>query len=296
MTKNSEQLPILAAVEFAGADAAHFLQGQLTINSETLPVGQWRRAAYCSRQGRMISCGLLARLPDGAPAQRFVFIMRADIADTTAALLKRFVLRAKVTITTPPLCIAARGSEIIAPALKGGAIAINDDVASLHEGDERALVFNISEAARPHVAGSSSPITGDWEKTEIQRAVPWVGADTRELFIPQFLNLDVLGGVDFDKGCFVGQEVIARLHHLGEVKRRGMIVTGEGAPRPGATLKTAEDKPAGEVVNSVGDGSGFIALAAIVKSALTQDLLIDGRRVTVQPPPYDITEHEKFKR
>ena len=74
--------------------------------------------------------------------------------------------------------------------------------------------------------------SNNWQRAEIVRGIPWIGKATMEMFLPQFINLDLLGGVSFRKGCYVGQEVIARLHYLGAVKRRAMIIRGSGKTPP----------------------------------------------------------------
>ena len=134
----------------------------------------------------------------------------------------------------------------------------------------------------------------NWHLGEIQRGVPWLCMALQDVLIPQFVNFDVLGGVDFQKGCFVGQEVIARLHHLGEVKRRGMIVSGGGMAAAADTLTDVNGKPAGVIVNSAAVAEGFVAFASVMRAAGA--LLLDGRQVSAQLPPYPIVEQEKFKR
>ncbi len=297
----------LAAVAFDGADAAHFLQGQLTINSETLAANTWRRAAYCSRQGRMIACGLLLRWADDDAGQHFLWVMHDDIAATLASQLQRFVLRAKVKISQPALYFSAVvAKEAKTPALPqgSGAIDLYEDtaIARINEGDGSGIIFNRAEMS-PEVwqaqCAQRQTITADaWQQNEAQRAVPWVNTATQDMFIPQFLNFDLLGGVDFEKGCFVGQEVIARLHHLGNVKRRGMVVsaTSGGCLSPAMVIKTAEGKTAGEVVNSVATPQGCIAFAAIVKELAEQELWAEEHALHITPPPYPIIEAEKFKR
>ena len=300
----------LAAVSFYGADAAHFLQGQLTINTETLAAGEWRRAAYCSRQGRMLANGLLLHLPADAPY--FLFIMSADIAEAVAAMLRRYVLRAKVTVALPALQISVTAADGLAPVLPGGTVDFYEQIARIDEGGGLRWTVAVDAPLPPDSGGAESGLSpAVWQRGEIERGVAWVSEKTQDNVLPQFVNYELIGGVDFEKGCFVGQEVIARLHHLGAVKRRGMMISAAAGnvPAAGEVLRTAAGKPAGEVVNSValaeGDAAaaGFIGFAAVGKDA--GELLIGDEEavaaataipLTVQPPPYPIIEHEKFQR
>lgn len=295
-------------VTFRGADAAQFLHGQLTTNTETLAAGSWQRTAYCSRQGRMLANGILAHLPqEGEGAPCFAFVLGADIAESVAAMLKKFVLRAKVVVEVAAARVFVEGADATPPALAGGAVTLRDSgdggMAAIDEGGGRVLLFNVDAHGAEDAQEGQGDGSAAWQRAEIDRGIAWVSAATQDAIIPQFVNLELLGGVDFHKGCFVGQEVIARLHHLGEVKRRGMIVHGGGgasAAAAGDALKTAEDKPCGEIVNSVPTEGGFIALAAVARSAVAAEgaaeINCNGSAVTVQPPPYPIVEQEKFKR
>lgn len=275
---NTHPINQLAAVEFVGADAASFLQGQLTINSETLQAGAWRRAAYCSRQGRIITCGILCRLAADDGEQRFLWIVAADSADDVTTQLRRFILRAKVR--TAILSAAFFGGSGKTPAAAAGDVVVDGDTLSLDDGLRVTL-----NAAGNNADGDNQA----WARTEIKRAVPWISAKTRELFIPQFVNFELLGGVNFDKGCYVGQEVIARLHHLGQVKRRGVILAGAAAPPPpGTVVSDSDGNNAGEIVNSASDGDGFIALASVKLSRMTTPLFVGDSAVKPTPPPYPL--------
>ena len=282
----------LAAVSFVGADAASFLQGQLTANTQTLLPGRWRRAAYCSRQGRVLVCGLICRLPHD-DADHFLFIVAADTAADMTTQLRRFILRAKVRTETVAAVFTAGNVSTTPPAAEGDLIAV-DGAWRVDENGEQGLHVYLGDTAE---AAASAVVTGDdddaWGRAEILRGVPWVNSQTQGLFIPQFINFELLGGVDFEKGCYVGQEIIARLHHLGKVKYRGMIICGNGPPpQAAAALMNGDDKKAGEVVNAIGDGDGgFVALASINTSlAMTNGggLQCNNSVVQLRRPPYPL--------
>lgn len=281
----------LAAVEFAGEDAAAFLQGQLTVNTLTLAPGHWRRAAFCSRQGRVIACGILGRLP--TEAQRLVFIVAADIAADFKTQIARYILRAKVRAEVLPARFVAMLPAAVAPPPSGGIVTITDSIAAFTEeaADGVNLFFNLAEAADDSMLTGGAAVTADdgfsWVRAEIQRAVPWISAQASARLIPQFINLEILDGVDFDKGCYVGQEIIARLHYLGEVKRRGVILRGNTPPPPVASAVTTEaGKSAGEIINAAPADNGYIALAAVMPALMEETLIVAEHSVTVSPPPY----------
>ena len=135
--------------------------------------------------------------------------------------------------------------------------------------------------------------SNNWQRAEIVRGIPWIGKATMEMFLPQFINLDLLGGVSFRKGCYVGQEVIARLHYLGAVKRRAMIIRGSGkTPPEGAKITTADGANCGEVINAAEDGDGFVALAALVIAKTAGEVFYDGKALTITRPDYLTKESE----
>lgn len=259
MTNTNTTSAKLARVAFDGADAAAFLQGQLSADVAALEVGKWARAAYCSRQGRVLASMVLCRAGD----DNYVAAVRDDIADDLITRLSRFVLRAKVSMRRDD------GNVVFA---KGEGFAIDDD-----------LIIR---------AEDNNGEDDDWQRAEILRGIAWIGKDTQEMFLPQFINLDLLGGVNFKKGCYVGQEVIARLHYLGAVKRRAMIIRGKGdKPPEGAKLLDAKGATMGEVINAVNDndnnnGETFTALAALILAKMEGGVFYNDNNLSITPPNY----------
>ena len=275
----------LATIDFVGADAAVFLQGQLTIDTQKLAEGHWRRAAYCSRQGRMLANGLLCRLTE----EKFRFVVSADLAEQTAAFIKRFVMRAKVRVEVINVSTKAlMKSEAPSPPARQGEVR--------EEGDECTIVVSPDCSVVLSANGGEEEVSA-WRQNEIESGVVWLQAASIDRLIPQFANLEALAAVDFDKGCFVGQEVIARLHHLGEVKRRTFVVRGDGGcPPPAAPITDEASKTVGEVVNSIAGKSGYCALACLAVAATAESIKIQEEAVRLSPPPYDFPQKEKFNR
>ncbi|MGI9296481.1 MAG: YgfZ/GcvT domain-containing protein [Gammaproteobacteria bacterium] len=245
MNENPTTTGYLAAACFDGADAAAFLHGQFSADIAALPPARWRRAAYCSPKGRALATMIVARRDGG-----FVVLLPASLADSVAAGLSRFVLRAKVKISRPPCAVDARVSaaDFVVAADGGGVIEEEDGALEIDEGGGARLRLRFDSAA------AADGDDAAWRRMQILRGVPWIDSATSGRFVPQYFNWDLLGGVSFQKGCYVGQEIIARLHYLGNVRRRGYILRG-GGPPPAAGEKIG----AAEVINAAPDGDGFAA-------------------------------------
>ena len=254
----------LAALRFVGADAAQFLQGQLTADCLRLPRGEWRYAAYCSPKGRILANGVLLR----ADENDFAFVVDSQRAGAVGKRLSMFVLRAKVKIENDDGAFFA--------VIDNGAQSPN----RFAPDPARESLWRICEAPQPRrtilwardeaaaeAAQAQNPITAtEWRRAQIEAGIGWIGDDNADSLIPQMIDWDSLGGVNFQKGCYVGQEIIARLHYRGRAKKRAALLRGAGAPPPrGASLTGGGlgAQSAGEVVMTAADGAGgFVALAS----------------------------------
>ena len=266
----------LALIVIEGDDAAHFLQGQISADTVTLADGRWLRAVYCNPKGRILASLIICR-----DDKRFFAVLAQDIADGIAARLKMFVMRAKVKITRLNAVFAATTEKVPPPVGDG---EISRDGESFVLSGESFRFWPDSTFFVSAIADN-----GDWLRNEILRGVPWIGKATQEIFIPQFVNFDLLHGINFKKGCYVGQEIIARLHYLGGVKKRGMIISGDGeAPQAGGKLSTAAGLSFAEIVNSSAIGDSFISFAAVTKTAVGQELFWRDQPLTIKPPPYGL--------
>jgi tRNA-modifying protein YgfZ len=196
----------LGILRARGADAVSFLQGQLS-NDTTLAKGCWQLTGYHTPQGRAIALLRLTQLgPDDLLA-----VLPLELVPPVIARLQRYVLRAKVQLTDDSPQWAIRGYAGAPPPLAPGAIA-------LPYGSSRQLAV-IPQAAGP-APGVVDGTRRDWIASDIADGLPQVYTATSEAFVAQMLNLDVTGGIALDKGCYTGQEIIARAHYRGHVKRR----------------------------------------------------------------------------
>ena len=293
----------LSALAVEGPDAAAFLQGQFTSDVDSLAVGASQFSAWCSPKGRVLANFLLRRLPGDA----FEMLLPGGLLESVRKRLGMFVLRSKVTLTDASQAAVrigvggpAAGARVAsafgsAPALHhslavdGGAlIALPGGRFVALVGPERAeAVWSRLSATRP--AGFPC-----WQWLTVRAGVPVITPPTQDQFIPQMLNLDALDGVSFRKGCYTGQEVVARTQYLGRLKERlALAHVGGKPPAPGTRLfaRPFADQPCGTVVNAAAaPGGGADLLAVAQTAAIASDALrlgaTDGAAASLLPLPY----------
>ncbi len=272
-------LPSLSVLSFRGSDALRFLHGQLTADVAALAAGEARLAAWCNAQGRVLAVPWLVGGDD-----RVLAVLPHELAADVADGLRRYVLRAKVSVSdeSGTLSVAGIAGTASVPVAAGA-------VAARLPGD-RALLIGPPAALAAACAGLQAGDESAWWAMAIRRGEPVVTLATRGAWIPQMLNLDLVGAVSFAKGCYPGQEIVARAHHLGRVKRRmaRYRIEGEGLPAPGAALLHDGVKVAELVVAAGGDPPE--ALAVVELEALGRPLADErgARRFVPAPLPYAV--------
>jgi folate-binding protein YgfZ len=254
-----------------GADAATFLHSQLTQDIEGLGANEARLAGYCSPKGRLLASFIVWR---PAPDE----VLLACSADVLAATLKRlsmFVLRAKCKLSDASAERALYG--VVGDALPlpeaAGAVQADADRTLIRlpdvEGQARALLAQPADAAVPADLPSIDLATWNW--LEVRSGVARIVAPTVEQFVPQMVNMEVVGGVNFKKGCYPGQEIVARSQYRGTVKRRAMLFDSEAELQAGQEVFHSDDpgQPAGLVANAArGPGGTSSALVEVKLAAL----------------------------
>lgn len=286
-----------------GEDAASFLQGQLTNDIAGLGAGRALLAGYCSAKGRLLASFVVWRDEAGD-------ILLACSADLLAATLKRlsmYVLRAKCKLSDAsaelPLWGLAGEAALVAldPAPSGQAWAVSAVAGGQAIGLPAAKV-GAHAVPRLLLAAGAVPDTlpildeATWRWLEVKSGTARIVAATVEQFVPQMVNLDLVGGVSFQKGCYPGQEVVARSHYRGTLKRRAFVLSGPETPQPGQEVFDAADpdQPAGMVVLGgahAGSHAGLVELkiAASQGSALRLGRA-DGPPLALQALPYTLPE------
>ncbi len=278
-------LPDYRCLEVSGDDALSFLQGQLSSDLNAREAGEGQLSSFSSPKGRVLAMPRLLRT--GAS---FRLVVPAEISDAFAADLSRFILRARVRITPLPARISGlmeAGSPPMAPA-GGWVLALPDPSSSLWIAIDPDL-----NASTPPGDGWQEISRGDWERLEVEAGLPEIFEATRDRFVAQMINLDLLGGVSFTKGCYVGQEIIARAHHLGRIKRRmGLFRCAAAAAAPGQAVWAA-GRQVGTVVRSAADGddaSERLLLASVPSGAGSCTLGQDGPALRPLALPYPVPE------
>lgn len=285
--------PDLGILRVAGSDARRFLHAQTTQNIAELETPAVTPAAWLTARGRVRA--LFDVIPD---QDAFWLVTPGDNCDWLAGELGRFVLRADVTLTPATDLFVASVTGDTATWLSGKGI----DLGMRQTITEGGLVWVRSLPERIDVIGRADSLEStfaelDRESIEpalaaaITAGYPAVTAALRDRYIPQMLNLDLLGGVSFDKGCYPGQEIVARATNLGQVKRRlrRFRVGGDARPEPGAGIVDADGAAAGDVNRTAARDGGFELLAVVTLDKATGSLSLadDGRRLEALPLPFD---------
>jgi hypothetical protein len=283
----------------SGADAAAFLQGQLTQDIVALQPGQAGLSGYCSAKGRLLASFVVWRVRD----EEFGLLCSADLAAAVRKRLSMYVLRARCRVddvSTEWLVFGLAGPS--ATRWSGG-----------HEAwrtRQQGVAWLIALPAAEHVlrwlcvqpADAQPPPlpvldAQAWRHLEVMSGVPRIVAATAEQFVPQMINFELVGGVHFQKGCYPGQEVVARSQYRGTIKRRMILFATTGSPRPGQEVFHSGDpaQPAGMVVNAAAFPASDARLLAEVKlAALDSGTLhlgsVDGPPLQRLPLPYPIVD------
>jgi len=244
-----------------GADAARFLQGQLSNDITRVRSGGWTLAGLHNPQGRTVA---LLRLTLQS-ADNILAILPRELAANVTTRLARFVLRAKVKITNESdawrvVGLTRLAAEQLPPSAVHGAWGDGERTVALVPRDEADLAPIDREA---------------WRLQDIQQGIAQVYAATSEAFVAQMLNLDTLGGISFEKGCYTGQEVIARAHYRGKVKRRMQrFRSASPASLHAGDAGVLNDGRSFKVIDAVSleDGrSEFLAVAPLVAGVRDED-------------------------
>jgi tRNA-modifying protein YgfZ len=284
-----------AWIRCSGSEAQSFLHNQLTSDINHLEKGTWQHSAWCTAKGRMLASFLVANIEQaGSPAGQPAFSLQlaSELVPAVSKRLKMFVLRSKVSVALADdlVCIGLaaepkQAAEILATAslphpantgtcvaFPGGWVArITERLVQINVSAELAgsMFAALAQVARP--AGLTA-----WHWLEIQAGLPMVRQATQGEFVPQMVNFDKIGGVSFQKGCYPGQEIVARTQYLGKVKRHLFRVHSNGSLISGMPLHYSDAEgvhSAGVIANAAASpNGGFDALAVILESAVDSQI------------------------
>ena len=250
------RLDDLGLIAVSGADARAFLHAQLTIDLENLAANRAAYGGWCSAKGRLLASVLV--VPHGAG---FLLQLSRDLAAAVVKRLAMYVLRSKVKLENasdqwsqygvwsadvPRAPMEVESSE--------GRVAVRLD-------PDRLLLI-VREPLPVNDAAD------EWALADIRAGRPRITQATQDQFVPQMVNLELLSAVDFAKGCYPGQEIVARTQYRGELKRRMYRVRSEGSLRPGQELFSDDHpgQPCGTVVNAAGGEALAVLQIATVEN------------------------------
>ena len=301
-----------ALLRASGDDAIGFLHGQLSNDVNSLAPGRGQYWSYNSPKGRVLANGVLWRSPSDRESG-ISLILANDLIETIRRRLSMFVLRAKVTLEDTReryalLGVAGSGAAEavkdalgIAPA-PATALSFNGDATAFTLPDQRVLVAcPTSSAPIIHAALARHAVAADaetWRWYAIRAGVPKITTPTSDLFVPQSLNWDLIGGISFQKGCYPGQEIVARMQYLGRLKERTYAFRSVADSLSAGTRLYSSafgEQACGTVLNAASDPAGGTVLLAVVQQAAVDadDLRVgaqDGATLSRMPLPYTIPE------
>ncbi|MBI5781194.1 MAG: folate-binding protein YgfZ [Rhodocyclales bacterium] len=293
-------LPSLAVLCAEGPDAAALLHNLLTNEIRAMPVGEARWAALLTPKGRVSALMLLWR----EAQDRFLLALEAALAEPLRTTLLRYRLRSKVEFLLQEglFAFARLQPNQIEPPLVPPTLESLDAGHALHLAPGLGLEFLPAEAAPQRLeallaAGHALGASPDWRLALVRHGLPWLLPENRETFLAQWLNLDLLGGVSFTKGCYPGQEIVARTHYLGRLKRRMYRLgahEGEAPPTGAECFSPAfGEQAAGRIVLAAPrPEGGFEALAVLQREAAEAGEVRlgapDGPRAAPLPLPYPL--------
>lgn len=289
-------------LRFSGDDAENFLQGQLTCDVKGLRALHATLGGYCTAQGRLLATFLLWREPDG-----FGMLLRDDISAAVQRRLQMYVLRAKVKIADESAQRAVLGlsgsyagaalprADIAPPGAPFAMTIAGNRMAIAIPGGRYLVLIAAEELERAwsSFATSLKPVGSPcWDWLDVVNGIPWISARTQEQFVPQMVNLEVIGGVSFQKGCYPGQEVVARTQYRAKTRRRMHLAHVAAEARPGMELYAASlgDQASGMVLSaSPAPQGGWDVLAVPHPEALNTTIhlgALDGPTLTLRELPY----------
>ena len=269
----------LALIDCTGEDAKSFLHNQLTSDVSHLAPDSAQHSAWCTAKGRMQASFILHRA-----GQSYRALLSSDLLTATLKRLQMFVLRSKVKLadlTDTHEIIGIAGPKAEANLLAAGLPAPGQALAceSFADGtvirlDAVRFVLIASSAAAPELwrrlSAVAKPVgTPVWQWLDIQAGIPLITEATKEAFVPQMANFDKIGGVSFHKGCYPGQEIVARTQYLGKIKRHLYRIHADLPVAAGTSIFSPEspEHPCGMVANAApSPDGGYDALAVIQES------------------------------
>ncbi|MGQ7244808.1 CAF17-like 4Fe-4S cluster assembly/insertion protein YgfZ [Salinicola sp. V024] len=295
----------LGILECDGPDAARFLQGQTSANVEHANGEFAPLTTFCTPKGRMIANAELLKVG----AERYWLLLDISLVAPLATQLGKYAPFYKVTLnprddlaligvfgTMPSLPDEA---QLPAPSEIDWHMSQQDDTVLVrHPGAGSRLLMILPQARAVSIWNQMQPNAiavgnASWQRADIDAGVAWLTATHSDSLLPQMINWEALGGISFRKGCYTGQEIVARTHFRGQVKKRLQIATLEGgtAVEIGSEIRNAEGKRVGEVFQATPAGDAAVCdLLVVLNTSESEEsrLVVDDRKLTLRELPYPL--------
>lgn len=295
-----EQFSIL---EVAGADAERFLQGQTSAQLSLVNGSFAAPTAFCTAKGRMLANAQLLRVAE----ERYWLLLDRDLVEPLHTHLGKFAAfyKAELTPRDDLALIGLIGHEAPAlvetrldmtPPTTWQQITRDERIVLRHPGQRPRLLLCLPQeeagATWDLLAQHAAPVgNAIWQLHDIQAGLAWLNAAHQDRYLPQMINWEALGGISFKKGCYTGQEVVARAHFRGQVKKRlarGQL-EGSTLPEIGSPVVDAEGKSQGEVFSAAGDAYGQVEILAVLTiREVDGPLEVEGQRLKLLKLPYPL--------
>lgn len=249
-------------LKFSGDQSKAFLQGQLTCDLEQITEQQSCLAGYCNRQGRLIASGYLTQID-----KDYVLLLDRSIMPSTQETLQKYAQFSRVKV------------EDMRDAWQiHGLIHEDNTLAQIQipNSTRRILLTPLSEGMLEAESDYNS-----WQAADIEEGIALLTAQTQGLFLPQMLNYQLLGAVSFNKGCYIGQEIVARTQHLGKLKRHLYQLQSDETMEIGDAITDSEGVDVGCIVATTAANSSRKALAVVQDSATEKELLVKQQKITL---------------
>jgi folate-binding protein YgfZ len=292
-------------LQVSGEDAQGFLQNLLSNDIRDTDSGRAQLSSFNNAKGRMLASMLVWKQGDD-----YLLQMPRGLCEAMRKKLSMYVLRSKVKIadvSDERVCIGLSGAKTLT-AMQGlyadlpndsmtatqvaDATLIRRDARRMQIVTDAARAADIWQALSAVATPAGSPC---WDWLDIRAGVPFILPQTQEAFVPQMVNFELIGGINFKKGCYPGQEIVARMHYLGKAKRRMYLarVMTDAAPLPGDKVFSAADpaQPCGEVVNAAQAAHGGYEMLVVAQTEAADSFpvhlgALTGPRLEFEALPY----------
>ena len=282
-------LSYLAIIEISGTDAESFLNGQFTSNIGNITEHQLQFSAWCNPKGQVKTTFYIYR-----HAANFYILLPEELKASFLKQLSMYILRADVQLTDQSDSLTRLGlclekSEIL-NQLPDNLAVLPLAATETKQEQSRYIIVTDNEQAES-IRNTLTEKLADtdpsvWQLLDIQAEIPWLTPETSEKFLPQMLNLDLMEALDYQKGCYPGQEIIARLHYRGELKRSLYLTTctSKDTPESGANIVSSENKTVGTAIQAQTDNGLTYILAVIDNNSIQDNLCLfdtDGSQLAI---------------